>query len=231
MLVVPSARLHACDTGTVRDTAFSSVRENFWLGMVFDESDTESQNRYNTLSDWLDEHGENLNIKVEHILPNDTMYLRLRYGVTTPPEKLPITYFSGHHPATSRSICYFDWTPAPKISLLKNLKSNAVLSAINKDTADKWGTILYARGTGSNKREEVEKVVEQWQRSHAPGITMITVDRHAPENKFICAVAGITEEGEDWVGITFAKGRILTPILVGDAITTRKLDQMLNQLT
>lgn len=36
---------HACDTGTVRDAAFYSVRDTFWLGMVFEENDAESRDR------------------------------------------------------------------------------------------------------------------------------------------------------------------------------------------
>lgn len=231
LLLAGSPKVHACDTGTVRDSAFSSARDNYWIGMAFDKSDSDSQKRYDELSTWLAEHGNALNIKIEQILPDDAMYLRLRYGVTTPPTEFPITYFAGHHPAAPRPVTFFEWTPAPEITLFENLKANSVFASIRKNTTEHWATVLYARGTGQNKQKEVSTVVEEWKRSHAPGVALIELDHQNPEHEFLCAVTGIKEEGEDWVGVVFGKGRLLTPVLVGDAISSRELDRMLNRLT
>ncbi len=221
---------HACDAGTVRDAAFHSTRDNFWMGMVFDNEDVESQARYDALVAWLDDAGAGLNLHAEHILPEDAMYLRMRYGVSEAPSETPVTVFSGRHPAEPRPIPFLEWTPAPELSLLEDLKTNATLAAVSRDALAHWAVIVYARGAGVERRDAIDAVVAQWRRNHAPGVVVHELDRRAPENAFLCAVAGINEDGEDWAGIVFSRGRLLLPTLVGDAISERELDRLLNRL-
>jgi len=77
----------------------------------------------------------------------------------------------------------------------------------------------------------VVQVVDRWKRDHAPGVALIDVDRHDPENQILCAVAGIEPEGNDWVGVVFGRGRLLTPVLMGDSLTSDDLDRLINGVT
>jgi hypothetical protein len=223
---------YACDTGTVRDAAFNSVRDNYWIGMVYESSDTEAQALYDGLAGWLEKQGTALNIQVEHIQPEDAMYLRLRHGVATSPTLLPVAYFTGRHPVEQRPVVFHGWTPSPEVAMLEQMRDNKVLAAIREHSSDFWAVVLYSRGVGVDKRGEIEKTGTKWKQNHAPGIApIIEFDRKDPSNRLLCAVAGIKENGEDWAGVVFGKGRLLLPALEGDDITSNELDKLINRIT
>ncbi len=220
----------ACTVDTVREAAFFTVRDNYWMGMVFEEGDAESHIRYTALAAWIEEQGGDLNVQLEHVLPEDAMYLKMRYGVTEPLVEMPATFFSGRHPTESRAVVLTQWTPAPDVSVLEGLHANTTLAQIARDTPEFWAALVYARGTGAPRRDAVENVVAQWRTHHGPGVALHELDRHDPDNALLCAVADIAADGEDWVGVVFGRGRLLLPALQGDAITARKLDRLLSGL-
>ena len=224
--------IYACDTGTVRDAAFNSVRDNYWIGMVYEASDAETQALYDGLSTWLEKQGTAFNIQMEHILPEDTMYLRLRHGVATSPTVLPVAYFTGRHPGEQRPVVYSEWMPAPEVAMLEQMRDNKVFAAIREHSSNFWAVIIYSRGVGEEKRGEIENTETKWKQNHAPGVApIIEFDRKDPSNQLLCAVAAIKEDGEDWAGVVFGRGRLLLPALEGAAITSNELDKLINRIT
>jgi hypothetical protein len=222
---------HTCDTGTVRDAAFNSVRDKYLIGVVCDDSDNAAKKAYEEINTWLGQHGANLNIELEQILPQDAMYLKIRYGVKALPNSLPVTYLSGRAANEARPVPYHFWDHAPDTSFLETIRSNKVLAEIREQTPQYWAAVLYSRGLGAEKKPEVLALVEKWKQTHAPGVVLIEMDRHDPGNALLCSVAGIKEEGEDWAGIVFGRGRLLMPALEGTDINEKALDSLVNKVT
>lgn len=225
------AAVHACDTGTVRDAAFHAQREFFRLGMVFEDEDENARAHYERLAAWFDEHGMELNLRLEQLRPDDAIVLRHGYGLDEPPGTISVTLLAGMHPAIKRPVTFHEWMPTPPLALLEGLKANPVLAAIARETPDYWGLILYAPGNGPSRRRAVESAVRYWRENHAPGVGLLELDRNDPDNAWFCMVAGIASDGEDWAGVVFAKGKLLLPVLTGEAITQAELGRLLHRLT
>ncbi len=225
------AAADACDTGTVRDAAFHGRRHIYRLGMIFSDNDIPARERFEALEQWFIEHGDDLNIRLERLTPDQAMPLRHFYGLKKPPESYPITLLSAMHPGLNQPVILQEWTPAPPVELLEGLRVNPLLNVIARETADYWALVLYARGRGASRREEVDRTVAHWRDTLAPGVKLLDVDRHDADNAWLCRIANITDDGEDWAGVVFAKGKLMMPVLVGNAITQAELDRLLHRLT
>ncbi len=230
-LIMSCPVVYACvDLGTVRDSAFFGARDNYWVGMVFDADDQESRARYDTMAAWFADAGATLNIEVEHILPEDALYLRMRYDMNTAPPELPVTLFAGRHPVEARPQRFVTWSPAPEPALFERLLENETLTQIAHDTPKYWAVLLYAPGPETSQRAEIEATVARWEQTHPPGITLHEIDLEAPENKLLHIVTGLSAAEADWAGIVYGRGRLLMPPLTGADITTENLNASLEKI-
>jgi len=222
----------ACDS-TVRGTAFEEPRDVHRLCVISDGWDTQSQALFSRLEKWLAESGANLNVELVRLDGRDENVQWPDYGIPSAPLDLPVVMLAGYDRANRRSFVITHWEPGPSDKDLDALTSSPAREAIKREVVKHWAVVLYATGAGGEAgggEAVIEAVANDWVQKHAPGLSVVRLDRTDPRERLLASFIGLPRSGPDWVGIVFGRGKLMAPPLEGREITEEALEKLLSQL-
>ena len=231
-----------CDS-TVRGKAFEDARDLHRLCVISDGRDSASLAMASRLETWLMKEGANLNVELVRLDARDPNVKWEDYGIPSAPPDLPVVMLAGLDRASRRSFVVDHWEPDLTDKDLEALRTSPGREAIRRNAGKKWAVLLYAPGKGpeAGKAEAIiEAVARRWSQEHAPGVSVVRLDRFDPRERLLCSFAGLnrpTEHGQqaqatipDWIGVVFGRGKLMAPPLEGAQITDAALEQLLSQL-
>jgi len=234
LLSLAAPALWACNTGSVRDAAFTTTRDTHRLCVIALETDATIEPEYARLEAWFSQHAEDLNVRLERIDPSDDDIDWRMYGLPSAPPEIPVTVLIGASSALARPFVIQHWNPSPSDADLARLLTTPAIAQAKKTLVDEWASVIYAPAVNEGNEEtwQALKVVEKrWDEEQAPGISVVKLDRANPEEALFCAFAGIKEDTPGWLAVMFGRGMLLAPPLIGDDITEDNLEALLSQLT
>ncbi len=232
MAITPA--LWACNSGTVRDAAFQSRRDLYMLAVFGPEKDGKTDTIAADLEKWLLPQSDLLNIRIERVHTDSPEVDWKRYGLKKSPELLPTVALIGRFSLLQESYCLKQWHPKPASEALERLGTSPALEAAKEHLVHVWGVLLFSPSPDEPDpavKATLEAVEKRWDKEHAPGIRMVTLDRTDPKEAILCKLAGLDEDSLDWVCVLFGRGKLLLPPLEGEDISAQRLEQLLNQLT
>jgi len=224
----------ACNSGSVRDAAFQAKRDMHRLCVFTASKDPQGNVIFERLRSWLDRDGQRLNVVLERVNADDPSVRWEAYGIPGQPPSLPVAALIGEMPTTTRRAFVIDhWEPAPSDADLAALLASPVRDAIKATIADVWAVVVYSPAAKAEQSNEavLNSVSKQWAAEHAPGISIVRLDRTDPRERTLCSFLGLDASAPDWAGVVFGRGKLLAPPLVGDNITEQNLNQLLSGLT
>lgn len=220
----------ACDSGTVRDAAFNGRRDTHRLCVFGSRDDPEARAIAQRLDAWLDALDPPFNARLERVFADDPAVDWSDYGLPSQPTRLPAVALIGAAIPTGRPFVITAWEPAPDEVELDALLRSPARAAIQAALATHWAVLLYAPGKPSSADAVIEAACETWAAKQPPGLAVVRLARDAPEERLLCAFAGIAEQGPDWLTVVFGKGTLLAPPLTGARITQEDLNRLLEGL-
>lgn len=223
----------ACERGTVWDAAFHAKRDMHRLCIFANESDEQAAEIQERLARWMESDGKNMNIRLERVNADDPAADWKSYGIPSAPPKLPAVALIGEFPRPKRAFVIDHWEPAPADEELAVLRTSPVREAAASAAVDNWAVILYSASSGGASEAHdtaVANVVKSWNETRPPGVELIRFDRNDPRERILCRFAGITTATPDWVGVVFARGKLMAPPLYGDEITEAAVNELLERL-
>jgi hypothetical protein len=231
MALVPA--VWACNSGTVRDAAFSDPRDEHRLCVFGAVDDSEANAAFDALEAWFQEHGERLNVYLERVDTSAPEVSWKKYGLTDAPPTLPSTVLVGSPNLFHRPFMIDHWEPAPSTESLTDYFGPPSLVEAKKHLVDIWAVVLYAPGAeaGDAGRGIVQTVVEEWGAAHPPGLAMVEVDRNDPKERMLVNMLDLAPEGPNWAAIFFGPGMLKAPLFQGEDLTKEKLSEQLDELT
>jgi len=226
--------IHACAADQARQATFFSSRNTHRLVVMAHKDDGSVDAEMTRLKNWMDTNATGINIILERLdIDQPGIEWELDYAVPSAPPNPPVTVLVGEDKVAHRKFLIDVWESWPGDQDLEILATSPVREAIKRNVVTKWGVLLFAPGTGPEAGEtepEIQKTLQTWATKAPPGLTLIRLDRTAPEERILTSFIGLPAEGPDWVGLIFAKGKIMVPPLEGGAITEANLDQMIDGL-
>lgn len=234
LLAVFAARLcadpaSACESGTVRDAAFSKPRENLRL-CVFGSGKDPAAAIAGRLSDWLAGPGAALNLVVEAVDADKADINWAAYAVPSAPPHLPATALIGTSAPAAKPFIVKAWEPAPSAEELQRLADSRAAARIREALGRSWAVLLHVPGDTPGVGEALKAVCARWAEAQAPGLSVVTLNRDDPEARLLCAFAGLPRDRADWIGVVFGKGKLLAPPVRGAEIGAESLNRLLEEL-
>lgn len=222
----------ACDF-LVRDAGFRMPREVHRLCVMGAADDPEAAQIARRLADWLAGDGADLNAKLVQVDVDDGSVDWSSYGVPSPPPSAPVVVLVGRNGESGRSFVIDHWEPAPTDEELRALAHSPLRGALQRELGRHLAVVLYAPCSDC-ETEGVRGLLRQaeghWRETAELGVKVLEVDRADPAERLLLRFAGITAEGPNWVGVVFARGKLMNPPLVGDAITADGVNALVEQV-
>jgi len=228
--VLTACSAWACDSGTVRDASFHRQRDMHRLCVFGTRADPETRAIAERLGAWLDSLEPPFNARLERVFCDDPTVVWGEYGIPSQPPRLPAVALIGAAIPTGRPFVVTAWEPAPDTAALEALLRSPARAAVQSALATHWAVLLYAQGSAPSASAVIEAARETWAAKQPPGLAMVRLDRAAPEERLLCAFAGIPAQGADWLTVVFGKGTLLAPPLTGPTITQDHLNRILEGL-
>ncbi|MBN2312166.1 MAG: hypothetical protein JXR94_24520, partial [Candidatus Hydrogenedentes bacterium] len=156
------------------------------------------------------------------------------YALPGPPPELPVVALVGHQAATGARFIIDHWEPARDAPSPASILSDADLAAlatspareaIKANVIDHFAVLLYAPGPDT-ARPAVGRAIEDYADATGEAIALVTVDRSDPRERVLLSFAGIAEDGPDWAGVVFGRGKLAAPPLEGADITEANLSML-----
>jgi hypothetical protein len=75
--------------------------------------------------------------------------------------------------------------------------------------------IAYSPGTVAGTTDTaaiLDRAIADWSGRERLGIEKLTLDRKDPKERILISFLGIPEEGPDWVGVVFGRGKVIPPL-------------------
>ncbi len=214
----------ACAETTVRLAGLQAPRDVHTLCVVSNDGEDEA----NRLAGWFEKNAPDLNLTVTHVSPEDTDVRWEDYALPSAPPDTPVTFLVGRHTEGRRSFIIDHWEPGLTEADLEALASSPAREAIKADAIDSTAVLLYS--PKDRKAEPVlNALVEEYETADAP-VTLVEFDRADPKERMLVAFTGLRDDDPDWVGVVFARGKLMAPPLVGEYITQGNLNQHLESL-
>lgn len=229
----PIAACYACDSGTVRDAAFHTKRDIHRLCVIAYKGDAAGQGTYEKLDAWLTGAGKDLNAVVTRVDANETDMDWSALGMPSAPPSLPVVALIGEFPSPKRPFVIDHWEPMPTVEDLNTLLESPARKAIQEALLKSWAVVAYSPGKdgeSDDTKSTFDVVGKKWAEEQSPGISVVRFDRSDPAERTLCAFAGIRNDGRDWLGIVFGKGKLLAPPLRGEDVTEANLNELLQNL-
>lgn len=222
-----------CDD-TVRGQAFVDPRDVHRLCVMATHDDSTSGETVARLEEWLSGSGAAMNIEVVQVTADDQSVEWESFGVPSAPPMLPVTVLVGRSNRDNRCFVIDHWEPAPAADDLAELLSSPVRDSIRRLSGKHWAILLMSPAQAADASvglEVVRKVAAEWTEEHPPGVAVVQMDREDQNERTLLSFCGIDPAGPDWVGISFGRGKLMAPPLVGKEITAENLNELLNKLT
>ncbi len=222
----------ACEDATVRDAAFlEKERDRHFLCTVGEAGGERGKRIHEALERWRDASAPTLNVETVFLAIDDAEIGWTTYGLPSAPPTSPAVFLSGRHTQENRVFFVDFWDPEPNEVDLANLLTSPVREAIQRDIRDRFAVVLYAPGADDGSAKSMlESVVTGWKERGPLELSLQTLDRAKPEERLLVSFLGLKEDGPDWIGVLFGRGKLMTP-LKGDAISEGELLAQLELLT
>lgn len=214
----------ACAETTVRLAGFQAPRDMHTLCVVSSEGEDEASR----LTEWFENNAPDLNLTVTHISPDDPEVRWEDYALPSAPSATPVTFLVGRHTEGRRSFVIDHWEPGLTEADLEALASSPVREALKGEVIDSTAVLLYSP-KDRKAAPVLNALVEEYATADAP-VTLIEFDRSDPKERMLTAFTGLREDDPDWVGVVFARGKLMAPPLVGEYITGENLNHHLERL-
>ena len=223
----------ACNSGTVRDAAFSGRRDEHRLCYFFAEGEPAAEETYLRIEAWFRANGDRLNVHPEQVNTSDPEVRWSDYGMTGPPPQLPVTALVGSSMLFRHPFVIDHWEPAPSNEELDQLFHAPSMEKAKERLVDIWGVVLYAVQDTAQAQAGawIEAAVKEWGDSHEPGLAFLRVDPEDPGERLFTALAELGPEAPECAAVVFGRGRLMAPLLRGEELTKENLYRLLDQLT
>ena len=222
----------ACNTGTVRDDAFTARRDQYRL-CYFAKAGEVQDSDLAAMNQWISSQEERFNLSLEVVDVEQPDMLWERYGLPQAPEEMPATLLIGSTGISPRAFVLKEWQGIIGIDPVEAFLASPALDKAKETLVESWGVLLYSpalAGTDTGTRTLLEGFVETWSAEHPPGITLLEFDRSTVEEEMLAALIGPRDE-QAWTAMLFGRCKLLAPPLLGEDITQDGLEQVLSQLT
>jgi hypothetical protein len=232
VLAIFAGTAQACDF-LVRDSAFRMPREVHRLCLMAAAGDPAAEEIARRLTDWLARDGADFNAELVQVDVHDDSVEWASYGIPTPPPSVPVVVLVGRNGESGRSFVIDHWEPAPTDEDLHALAHSPLREALQRELGRHLAVVLYAPCSNCETegvRALLRQAEEHWRETAELGVKVLEVDRTDPAERLLLRFAGITAEGPDWVGVVFARGKLMNPPLVGDAITADGVNALVEQV-
>ncbi|HNR32826.1 MAG TPA: hypothetical protein PKI11_18185 [Candidatus Hydrogenedentes bacterium] len=234
--LIAEASAWACDSGTVRDAAFSRQRDVHRLCVFAAHGDPDGDAIAERLDTWLTARGDAHNLRIERVFPDDPEVTWSDYGIPSRPPRLPATALIGESVPSGNPFVIGGWEPAPED--FDGLLDSPARETIKAALATHWAVLLHApelsNQSDTSDTSESEAIIgaacATWAEKQPPGLAVVRLQRDDPRERIVCALARIPPQGPDWLGVVFGKGTLLAPPLTGDDISEDSLNRLLETL-
>jgi hypothetical protein len=226
-------RTAACDSTSVRDGAFGEPRSVHLLGVMTRAGDPAGEKIYANLNEWCQKDGQNLNIEMRLVDPNDPETRWEDYGIPSSPPSLPVVVLAGKGVAGRANFLIYHWEPGPSAQDLQILKTSPAREKIRKEVVRKLAVIIHTPASDRsqrNARDILSRVAKVWSAREPLGVTVITIDRKDRNEELLLSFMGVKGEGPDWAAVVFGRGKMMVP-LQGEEISEAALNSQLETLT
>jgi hypothetical protein len=224
--------VHACDF-LVRDAAFRAERDVHRLCLMAAADDAAADQIASDLSAWLAGDAEDLNVQLERVDVNDPAVEWSRYGIPSAPPSAPVVALVGTNHETGRSFVIDHWEPSPTGDELNLLVHSPIRAKLQEGLGRNLAVVLFAPCSDCD-HEAVAAMLQQsadhWREKAELGVSVVEIDRTDPAERLLLRFAGLRPEGPNWVGVVFARGKLMNPPLVGEEITPDHVDELVKQV-
>jgi hypothetical protein len=220
---------NACEDLTVRDAAFSEPRDEHTLFVIANGADSQGAEIERRLADWLIGSGSGLNLAVKGISADDPETDWSQVGIPSAPPSLPVVVLAGNDVTARRSFYIQHYEPEPTPEDLADLETSPIRAAIRAKMGDRMAVILHVPGTASAATDTsavLDSIIADWGKREKLAIEKLALNRTDANEKILVSFLGVPEQGPDWVGVVFGKGKIMPP-LEGDEINEYGLNEHL----
>ena len=225
--------LEACEI-LVRDAAFRTPRDTHRLCLMATSGDPDAAEIEKNLATWLAGSGKELNLTLERVDVDDPSVAWHSYGIPSAPPSVPVVVLVGTNQGAGVRFVVDHWEPGPTSADLQALANSPIREALPAELAQNLAVLLYAPRLDADDQavgEVLQETVATWSERETLGVTVLRLNRDDPAERLLLSFAGVGPGSPDWVGIVFGRGKLMSPPLVGEDITTERLDEMLKQLT
>ena len=222
----------ACEI-RVRDSAFRSARDLHRLYVIADPIDETAQVTFDRVNQWLDEIEGDFNVTVERIDANDAEFDWRSIGIPSAPPVLPVTVLVGRDNGTATSFVIDHFEPAPSDEQLASLLNSPLRQKLADQLARHIAVLIYAPQDSTSVDEIDDRVissVESRIENERIGLSVIRLDRSDPDEQLLCRFMGIRPDSPDTLCVAFGRGKLMSPPLIGDEITTDNIHTLVTQI-
>lgn len=250
LCVVTQGVCWACEATTVRLAGFQVPRDVHTLCIMSDGTDGPGmQPLSERLRDWIDGPAADLNIELAEVDASDPSVDWERYALPSAPPRLPVAVLIGRHRAESNSWVIQHWDPAEAgdATTLNSMLSGDELAALAESPARQAlkdgliahdAVLLFSPSADSpgDRGRVLRTYAKERGESAEPADTgngtvgFVEFDRNDPAERLLSAFIGLRESDPDWLGIIFARGKLVAPPLLGGEIAVEAVDGLLESL-
>jgi hypothetical protein len=232
IILATTIPVYACDF-LVRDAAFRAERDVHRLCLIAATDDTAAEQIASDLSAWLAGDAADLNVQLERVDVNDPAVEWSRYGIPSAPPSAPVVALVGTNHETGRSFVIDHWEPSPTRDELNLLLHSPTRAKLQEELGRNLAVVLFARCTNCDLdavAAMLQQSADHWKEKAELGVSVVEIDRSDPAERLLLRFAGLRPEGPSWVGVVFARGKLMNPPLVGEEITPDAVDELVKQV-
>jgi hypothetical protein len=224
--------VHACDF-LVRDAAFRAERGVHRLCLMAAADDATADQIASDLSAWLAGDAAELNVQLERVDVNDATVEWSRFGIPSAPPSTPVVALVGTNHESGRSFVIDHWEPSPSHDELNLLLHSPTRAKLQEELGRNLAVVLFAPCTNCDHdavAAMLQQSANQWREKAELGVSVVEIDRTDPAERLLLRFAGLRPEGPNWVGVVFARGKLMNPPLLGEEITPDRVDELVKQV-
>jgi hypothetical protein len=225
-------RTAACDSTSVRDGAFGEPRSVHLLGVMARAGDPAGEKIYANLDEWCKKDGQNLNLELRRVDPDDPEIRWEDYGIPSCPPSLPVTVLAGKGSLGRANFLIYHWEPGPSAQDLEILKTSPAREKIREEAVRRLAVLIHvpaSEGDPSGAGDILSRVARAWSAREPMGVAVITVDRDDRNERLLLSFMGVKGQGLDCAAVVFGRGKMMVP-LKGEEISEAALNNQLETL-
>ena len=222
----------ACEI-RVRDSAFRTTRDFHRLCVIADRDDESADQIFDHLEAWLSKSDGTLNLEIERIDADDPETDWRSLGIPSAPPMMPVTVLVGRDNGIGEHFVIDHWEQAPTEDDLLAIGNSPVRQQLAKQLASNIAVLIYAPGdlpTGRAIADRLKNLISEKVADERIGLSMITLDRTDPAERLLCRFMGIRPNSPDTLCVSFGRGKLMSPPLLGDEITRDNINNLVTQI-